>query len=106
MAKPTPSSTSNKTFNKLKLCKKVNVEQEFGSLKQRFQNFQVFMILLYVELLEVGDGDPFTSKDFAKIYGLYVEGMSAKWTKVSAWWGGPKTIGIYKFKSLFPLYLF
>ncbi len=31
MAKPTPSSTSNKTFSKSKLCKKVKVEQEFGN---------------------------------------------------------------------------
>jgi hypothetical protein len=36
------------------------------------------MILLYAEPLEVGDGDPLTYKDFAKIYGLYAEGMSPK----------------------------
>jgi hypothetical protein len=50
MAQPTPSSTSNKTFSKFELCKKMKVEQESNNLKGKTSKPPGFMVSLYVEL--------------------------------------------------------
>jgi hypothetical protein len=48
------------------------------SLKVKTSRPPGFMIFLYAEPLEVSDGKAFTHKEFAKVYGLNVVGISPK----------------------------
>lgn len=50
MAQPTSFNTSNKTFSKFELCKKMKVEQESNNLKGKTSKPLGFMVPLYIEL--------------------------------------------------------
>ncbi len=74
IARTTPSSSSKLEYS----CKKVKVELKSNNLKGSFSKPARFACLLYVEVPQIGDGNPISCKELAEIYELSTESMSPK----------------------------